>query len=94
MGPTPAYKFKIGLITATIWNKDGFYSVDMSRSYKNAGGRLAQHQRLWPQRPPEPRQMRGTVRELDRQATCRQSLTGAPGVTPGPKTIAAPPTAT
>lgn len=34
----PAHKIKLGLITATIWNNDGFYSVDVSRSYKNDTG--------------------------------------------------------
>ena len=38
MTQTPAFKFKIGLITATIWDNDGFYSVDISRSYKNQEG--------------------------------------------------------
>jgi hypothetical protein len=38
MTKQPAYKFKIGLITATIWDNDGFYSVDLSRSYKNNEG--------------------------------------------------------
>ena len=38
MSKQPAYKFKIGLITATIWDNDGFYSVDLSRSYKNNEG--------------------------------------------------------
>ena len=31
----PDHKVKIGLITATIWQNDGFYSVDFSRAYKN-----------------------------------------------------------
>ncbi len=35
MSNQPAYKFKIGLITATIWDNEGHYSVDISRSYKN-----------------------------------------------------------
>ena len=35
MSNLPAHKIKIGLVTATIWNNDGFYSVDLSRSYKN-----------------------------------------------------------
>lgn len=34
----PAYKFKIGLITATIWDNGGFYSVDISRAYKTQEG--------------------------------------------------------
>ena len=29
----PAHKIKIGLITATIWDNDGFHSVDVTRSY-------------------------------------------------------------
>jgi hypothetical protein len=38
MTKSPAYKFRLGLITATIWDNDGFYSVDLSRSYKNSEG--------------------------------------------------------
>jgi hypothetical protein len=38
MSKQPAYKFRLGLITATIWDNDGFYSVDMTRSYKNTEG--------------------------------------------------------
>lgn len=38
MTQQPAFKFKIGLITATIWDNEGFFSVDISRSYKNGEG--------------------------------------------------------
>lgn len=38
MNNQPAHKVKLGLITATIWNNDGFYTVDISRSYKNGKG--------------------------------------------------------
>lgn len=38
MANQPAHKFKIGLITATVWRNDGFYSVDLSRSYKTDTG--------------------------------------------------------
>ncbi|MEX1660158.1 hypothetical protein AB4874_00650 [Thioclava sp. 15-R06ZXC-3] len=38
MSNQPAYKFRIGLITATIWENDSFYSVEMSRSYKTNEG--------------------------------------------------------
>jgi hypothetical protein len=38
MTKSPIHKFRLGLITATIWNNDGFYSVDLSRSYKNSEG--------------------------------------------------------
>lgn len=38
MANQPAYKLKIGLITATIWENDGFYSVDIARSYKTGDG--------------------------------------------------------
>ena len=31
----PAHKIKIGRIAATIWNNDGFYSVDVTRAYKD-----------------------------------------------------------
>jgi len=34
----PTFKFRLGLITATIWKNDGFYSVDFSRSYKDSDG--------------------------------------------------------
>ncbi len=34
----PAHKVKIGLITATIWDNDGFHSVDVTRSYKTGDG--------------------------------------------------------
>ena len=34
----PAFKFRIGLVTATIWKNEGFYSVDFKRSYKDADG--------------------------------------------------------
>ena len=33
----PVYKVKIGRIAATIWNNDGFYSVDVTRAYKDSG---------------------------------------------------------
>ncbi len=36
MANTPAHKIKLGLITATIWENDGFYSVDLARSYKTS----------------------------------------------------------
>lgn len=38
MSNQPIQKFRLGLITATIWKNDGFYSVDLSRSYKNDQG--------------------------------------------------------
>ena len=38
MSKHPAHKIKLGLITATIWDNDGFYSVDFSRAYKNGQG--------------------------------------------------------
>jgi hypothetical protein len=38
MSMQPAHKIRLGLITATIWNNDGFYSVDLSRSHKNSEG--------------------------------------------------------
>jgi len=38
MANQPAYKVRLGLITATVWDNDGFYSVDMSRSYRNSEG--------------------------------------------------------
>lgn len=38
MANQPAQKFKIGLTTATIWDNDGFYTVDLSRAYKSDTG--------------------------------------------------------
>ncbi|QUJ77347.1 hypothetical protein KDD17_04920 [Sulfitobacter albidus] len=38
MTKTPSHKIRLGLTTATIWDNNGFYSVDMSRSYKDANG--------------------------------------------------------
>lgn len=38
MSNQPVQKFRLGLITATIWKNEGFYSVDLSRSYKNDQG--------------------------------------------------------
>ena len=38
MTKTPAHKVRLGLITATIWENDGFYSVDLTRSYKDGQG--------------------------------------------------------
>ena len=38
MSKQPAFKFKLGLIIATIWDNDGFYSVDLARSYKDKEG--------------------------------------------------------
>ncbi|MEQ9135737.1 MAG: hypothetical protein RLO51_11050 [Thalassobaculum sp.] len=39
MANQPAAKFRIGYLTATIWANDGnnktFYSVDLSRTYKD-----------------------------------------------------------
>ncbi|SDO89801.1 hypothetical protein SAMN05216196_11276 [Lutimaribacter pacificus] len=34
----PIHKIRLGLITATIWDNDGFYSVDLSRSYRDKDG--------------------------------------------------------
>lgn len=38
MTKKPAHKLRLGLLTATIWNNDGFYTVDLARSYKDAQG--------------------------------------------------------
>ena len=38
MSKSPAPKTRLGLITATIWNNDGFHSVDITRSYKDQDG--------------------------------------------------------
>lgn len=38
MANQPIKKFRLGLITATIWDNDGFHSVDLSRSYKDQSG--------------------------------------------------------
>lgn len=34
----PAYKVRLGLITATVWKNESVYSVDIVRSYKSASG--------------------------------------------------------
>jgi hypothetical protein len=35
-GNKPAAKFRIGFVTATVWkNGDGFFNVDVSKSYKD-----------------------------------------------------------
>ena len=34
----PAHKIRLGLITATTWDNDGFYSVDLARSYRDSQG--------------------------------------------------------
>ncbi len=38
MSNSPIKKFRLGLITVAIWDNDGFYSVDVSRSYKDKNG--------------------------------------------------------
>lgn len=38
MSNQPAFKVRIGLITATVWQNEGFFTVDLSRSYKTAEG--------------------------------------------------------
>ncbi|UXX82215.1 hypothetical protein [Roseovarius pelagicus] len=38
MTKAPSHKVRLGLITATIWDNSGFYSVDLSRSYKDSSG--------------------------------------------------------
>jgi hypothetical protein len=38
MSKQPAHKLRLGLITATIWNNDSFFSVDLARSYKDNQG--------------------------------------------------------
>lgn len=34
MSNQPAYKVRIGLVTATVWENEGHYSVEAERSYK------------------------------------------------------------
>jgi len=31
----PAAKFRIGYVTATVWHNDNFYSVNLTKSYKD-----------------------------------------------------------
>lgn len=38
MSNQPAQKYRLGLITTTIWENNGFYSVDVARSYKDDAG--------------------------------------------------------
>lgn len=33
----PVKKFRIGFVEAAIWNNDDFYSVTLSRTYKDDG---------------------------------------------------------
>ena len=35
MAKQPVAKFRIGLVTATIWQNDKFYSTVLSKSYKD-----------------------------------------------------------
>ncbi len=91
MAKQPAQKFKIGLITATVWQNDGFYSVDLSRSYKTDTGEWRNTAQLPPFRPSQSGQMRGTCRDLDWPSNiCKVIQRRA---MPGPKTDAAPPEA-
>lgn len=95
MSKTPAYKFKLGLITATIWDNNGFYSVDLSRSYKNNEGQWQStasygHSDLL---SVECRQVRRTRGKLDRETSqCRQ-IKHPTRTQFGPKIKAAPPEA-
>ena len=34
-GNLPAAKFRIGYVSVTVWKNDGYYNVDLSRSYKD-----------------------------------------------------------
>lgn len=34
----PAYKARIGYVEAAVWENDGFYSVTISRNYKDDAG--------------------------------------------------------
>ena len=91
MAKQPAQKFKIGLITATVWQNDRFYSVDLSRSYKTDTGEWRNTAQLPPFRPSQSGQMRGTCRDLDWPSNiCKVIQRRA---MPGPKTDAAPPEA-
>lgn len=38
MSNQPAYKVRIGLVTATVWENDGHHSVEVSRSFKSTEG--------------------------------------------------------
>lgn len=35
MGTQPAAKFRIGFVTATVWENDKFYNVSLARTYKD-----------------------------------------------------------
>lgn len=35
MAGQPAAKFRIGLVTATVWRNENFYNVTLVRSYKD-----------------------------------------------------------
>jgi hypothetical protein len=34
-GNQPAAKFRVGYVTATVWQNDNFYNVKLSRAYKD-----------------------------------------------------------
>ncbi|WP_264212949.1 hypothetical protein [Leisingera thetidis] len=38
MANQPIHKIRLGLITAAIWDNDGFYSVDVTRAYRTSDG--------------------------------------------------------
>ena len=44
MSNQPAKKFRLGYVSATVWKNEGterpFYTVDVSRSYKDADGNI------------------------------------------------------
>lgn len=37
-GNQPVVKFRIGLVTATVWQNEKFYNVTLSKSYKDDAG--------------------------------------------------------
>ena len=38
MANQPAAKYRVGFVTATVWENNGFYSVKLTVSYKNDNG--------------------------------------------------------
>ncbi|UWQ53239.1 hypothetical protein [Leisingera caerulea] len=38
MANQPIHKIKLALITAAIWDNDGFFSVDVTRAYRASDG--------------------------------------------------------
>ncbi|WP_291839519.1 hypothetical protein [Limimaricola sp.] len=93
MANQPVYKVKIGSTTATIWDNDGSYSVEIKRSYRDVDADWKEtfsfyHKDLLNVAKCAERAEIWIARQShERQKRER------PGFPPGPKTNAAPPEA-